>query len=144
MERKDFIKKFAIGGSILLTAPVFLNSCSDGTDDLMDDADDNDDNGDAITIDLTDDDFSDLGAVGGYAYSGNIIIIRSGNDSYLAFSKLCTHQQCTVTYNHSEGELPCPCHGSIFNTSGAVLNGPATSSLKEYSVKKEGDTLKIS
>jgi len=143
MERKDFLQKFAIGGSILLTAPVFLNSCSDGTDDAMDDVDNGNDD-DAVTIDLTSDDFSDLGTVGGYAYSGNIIIIRSGSDSYLAFSKICTHQQCTVTYNASENELPCPCHGSVFSTSGAVLEGPATSSLKKYSVNKEGDTLKIS
>jgi len=143
MERKDFLQKFAIGGSILLTAPVLLNSCSDGTDDTMDDVDNGNDD-DAVTIDLTSDDFSDLGTVGGYAYSGNIIIIRSGSDSYLAFSKICTHQQCTVTYNASENELPCPCHGSVFSTSGAVLEGPATSSLKKYSVNKEGDTLKIS
>ncbi|HKL31192.1 MAG TPA: Rieske (2Fe-2S) protein [Tangfeifania sp.] len=143
MERKDFLQKFAIGGSILLTAPVLLNSCSDGTDDAMDDVDNGNDD-DAVTIDLTSDDFSDLGTVGGYAYSGNIIIIRSGSDSYLAFSKICTHQQCTVTYNASENELPCPCHGSVFSTSGAVLEGPATSSLKKYSVNKEGDTLKIS
>lgn len=142
MERKDFLQKFAIGGSILLTAPILFNSCSDGTDDVIDDADNNNDD-DAITIDLTNDDFSDLGTVGGYAYSGNIIIIRSGDDSYLAFSKICTHQGCTVTYNASENELPCPCHGSVFSTTGAVLNGPASSGLKKYSVTKEGDALKI-
>ena len=33
MERKDFLKNFAVGGNILLTAPVILNSCSkDDTD----------------------------------------------------------------------------------------------------------------
>lgn len=143
MERKDFLQKFAIGGSILLTAPVLLNSCSDGTDDVMDDADDDTDD-DGITVDLTNDDFSELGTVGGYAYTGNIIVIRSGDNSYLAFSKICTHQGCDVTYNHSEGELPCPCHGSVFSTSGAVLEGPASSGLKQYSVTKEGDTLTIS
>ena len=143
MERKDFIQKLAIGGSILLTAPVLLNSCSDGTDDVMDDADDDTDD-DGITVDLTNDDFSELGTVGGYAYTGNIIVIRSGDNSYLAFSKICTHQGCDVTYNHSEGELPCPCHGSVFSTSGAVLEGPASSGLKQYSVTKEGDILTIS
>ena len=143
MERKDFLQKFAIGGSILLTAPVLLNSCSDGTDDVMDDADDDTDD-DGITVDLTNDDFSELGTVGGYAYTGNIIVIRSGDNSYLAFSKICTHQGCDVTYNHSEGELPCPCHGSVFSTSGAVLEGPASSGLKQYSVTKEGDILTIS
>jgi cytochrome b6-f complex iron-sulfur subunit len=145
MERKDFLQKFAVGGSILLTAPVLFNSCSDGTDDVIDDADD-DNNGsddDAITIDLTDDDFADLGAVGGYAYSGNIIIIRSGENAYLAFSKICTHQGCTVTYNADDNQLPCPCHGSVFSTSGTVLEGPASSNLKQYSVTKSGDNLTI-
>jgi cytochrome b6-f complex iron-sulfur subunit len=144
MERKDFLQKFAIGGSILLTAPVLFNSCSDGTDDAIDDADNNQNgDGDSITIDLTSNDYSDLGTVGGYAYSGNIIIIRSGDSTYLAFSKICTHQGCTVTYNAAENELPCPCHGSVFSASGAVLEGPANSNLKKYSVTKSGDTLTI-
>ena len=142
MERKDFIKKFAVGGSVLLTAPLLLNSCSDGTDDTMDDVD-NDQDGDGITIDLTSNDFSDLGTVGGYAYSGNIIIIRSGDSNYQAFSKICTHQGCTVTYDAAENELPCPCHGSVFSTSGAVLEGPASSGLKKYTVTKSGDKLTI-
>jgi cytochrome b6-f complex iron-sulfur subunit len=142
MERKDFLQKFAIGGSVLLTAPILLNSCSDGNDDAMDDVD-NDPDGDGITIDLTSNDFSDLGTVGGYAYSGNIIIIRSGDSTYLAFSKICTHQGCTVTYDAADNELPCPCHGSVFSTSGAVLEGPASSSLKKYTVTKSGNTLTI-
>jgi cytochrome b6-f complex iron-sulfur subunit len=145
MERKVFLQQFAIGGSVLLTAPVLFNSCSDGTDDIIDDKenDNKDDDDDAITVDLTHADFSELQAVGGFAYSGNILIIRSGENSYLAFSKICTHEGCTVAYNHSEGELPCPCHGSVFSTSGAVLQGPATSNLKQYSVSKSGDTLTI-
>jgi cytochrome b6-f complex iron-sulfur subunit len=142
MERKDFIQKFAIGGSILLTAPLLFNSCSDGTDDVMDDADNNqNDNG--IKVDLNNASFSDLKTVGGYAYTGNIIVIRSGESSYIALSKVCTHQGCTVTYNHANSQLPCPCHGSVFSATGSVVNGPANSSLKTYSVKKEGDILTI-
>jgi cytochrome b6-f complex iron-sulfur subunit len=142
MERKDFIQKFAIGGSILLTTPLLFNSCSDGTDDVMDDADNNqNDNG--IKVDLNNASFSDLKTVGGYAYTGNIIVIRSGESSYIALSKVCTHQGCTVTYNHANSQLPCPCHGSVFSATGSVVNGPANSSLKTYSVKKEGDILTI-
>jgi cytochrome b6-f complex iron-sulfur subunit len=142
MERKDFIQKFAISGSILLTTPLLFNSCSDGTDDVMDDADNNqNDNG--IKVDLNNASFSDLKTVGGYAYTGNIIVIRSGESSYIALSKVCTHQGCTVTYNHANSQLPCPCHGSVFSATGSVVNGPANSSLKTYSVKKEGDILTI-
>lgn len=140
MERKDFLKKFAIGGSILLAAPVFLNSCSNGNDDVMDE----EENGNDVTVDLNDEDFAELKTVGGFAYIGNIIVIRSGENSYNAFSKVCTHQGCPVTYNHANAELPCTCHGSVFSTSGAVLEGPAPSSLKKYSVTTEGDKLIIS
>lgn len=137
MERKDFFKKFALGGSILLTAPVLLNSCAE--DEMPDETGDSN----AIEIDLTNADFAALGEVGGYAYKGDIIIFRTGDNSYMALSKLCTHSQCTVTYNHANGNVPCPCHGSVFTTEGTVTNGPASSNLKSYIVSKEGNILKL-
>ncbi|MBW6534793.1 MAG: Rieske (2Fe-2S) protein [Mariniphaga sp.] len=142
MERKDFLQKFAVGGSLLFTAPLFLNSCSDGTDDVMDDADNNQ-NGNGIKVDLNNASFSDLKTVGGFAYTGDIIVIRSGENSYIALSKVCTHQGCTVTYSHTNNQLPCPCHGSVFSLTGSVVEGPANTNLKTYSVKKEGDILTI-
>ncbi len=141
MERKEFLKKFAVGGSILFTAPILLNSCSDEV------GDDDDNNGrsnpNEIIIDLNNSAYSELKNVGGYAYKNDIIIFRTSDTSYVALSKLCTHSQCTITYNHSGSELPCPCHGSKFSTSGTVTNGPASSNLKKYNVKKDGDTLII-
>ena len=137
MERKEFIKKFALGGSILLTAPVLFNSCSD---DSADPADSGNKITNAIVIDLSLPAYSALSAVGGSATKGEIIIIRT---SYVALSNVCTHQQCTVGYNHASIELVCPCHGSRYSTSGAVTNYPAPTSLKSYTVKKEGNTLKI-
>ena len=140
MERKDFIKKFAVGGSILLAAPTFLASCSDGNDEIIN----NPPNPNDITIDLTKSEFDALDAVGGFAYSGNLIIIRSSDTQYTVLSKICTHQGCTVSYNASSNQLPCACHGSLFNISGGVINGPATQSLKTYSTKVEGNNLIIS
>ena len=141
MKRTEFIKKFAVGGSILLSAPVLFNACSSDDED-----DDNNggNNPNEIVIDLNSAAYADLGNVGGYAYKDNIIIFRTGDTSYMAVSKVCTHSNCTITYNHSDGNLPCACHGSKFSTSGTVLNGPAATNLKSYSVKKEGNTLVIS
>ena len=70
MKRIDFIKKFAVGGSILLTAPVLLNSCSDKTTP----EETGGGNPNAITIDLSLAEYSELSAVGGFAYKGDIII----------------------------------------------------------------------
>jgi len=140
MERRKFFRNFAIGGSLLLTAPVLFNSCSD----------DPADNGNTdvpaggITVDLTDPAYANLKTVGGFAYKDNIIIIRSTDTVYLALSKVCTHDACAVTYNSSSRDLPCPCHGSKFTTAGAVINGPAARPLKKYNVTQEGNILRIS
>ena len=141
MERKEFLKKFTVGGSILFTAPYLLSSCAE--DEIPEDMENNNSNSNEIIIDLTHADFSDLATVGGYAYKDNLIIFRTGNTNYMALSKLCTHSQCTVTYNHASENLPCPCHGSVFTTSGQVTNGPALTNLKKYNVVLDGNTLKI-
>ena len=140
MERIEFIKKFAVGGSILLTAPVLFSACSSDDDDAEPT---NPNNPNEVIIDLNTAAAADLGEVGGYIYSGSLIVFRTGQNTYLALSKACTHTGCDVVYNHSAGNVPCPCHGSRFTTSGTVTNGPATSNLRRYNVKKEGNLLKI-
>lgn len=143
MERRHFFRNFAIGGSILLTAPVLFNSCS-GDDDNAGNNNNNNNNTTGITVDLTASEYAALKTVGGFAYKGDIIIIRSSDAAYIALSKLCTHSQCTVSYNSSTQEIPCPCHGSRFSKEGTVITGPATSPLKKYDVKISGNTLIIS
>lgn len=140
MERRKFFRNFAVGGSLLLTAPVLFNSCSDdSTED-----DNNNNNTGGNTVDLNDPAYAALKTVGGFAYKGDIIIIRSTDTVYLALSKVCTHSQCTVTYSATNKDIPCPCHGSKFTTSGTVINGPATSPLKKYNVTQNGNILTIS
>lgn len=135
MERKEFIRKFALGGSILFAAPAIFNSCARGDEEFFI----ND-----IIVDLNDPDFSPLGTVGGYVYLDDKIIIRTGDTQYVALSKVCTHQGCTVDYDATANLLPCPCHGSIYDISGAVINGPAPRNLESYNVKLDGNTLVIS
>uniref|UniRef100_UPI00321756D2 QcrA and Rieske domain-containing protein n=1 Tax=uncultured Draconibacterium sp. TaxID=1573823 RepID=UPI00321756D2 len=141
MERKDFIKKCAVSGSILFTAPVLFNSCSGG-DDEMDPS--NPGNSNDILIDLDSSSSANLATIGGYIYSGSLIVFRTGENTYMALSKKCTHQGCDVEYNHAAGNIPCPCHGSKYTTAGIVINGPAATNLTKYSVVKSGNTLKIS
>jgi len=53
-----------------------------------------------------------------------IVVAQPSAGKYVAFSAGCPHQCCTVAYNKSRTEFMCPCHGSTFNTSGQVTNGP--------------------
>ena len=58
----------------------------------------------------------------------------------VAFSAICTHQQCVVAAAGSE--FDCPCHGSKFDAAtGDVLNGPAFEPLSPIAVSVSGDRI---
>ncbi|MGH8016993.1 MAG: FAD-dependent oxidoreductase [Opitutaceae bacterium] len=50
-------------------------------------------------------------------------------------SAVCPHLQCIVAWNKAEGTWDCPCHGSRFTATGAVISGPAESDLERIPVK---------
>ena len=47
-------------------------------------------------------------------------------------SDVCTHARCGVRYDHVNQIFNCPCHGSRYALTGAVLQGPATRALARY------------
>ena len=63
------------------------------------------------------------------------VLVHLESGDFAAYSAVCTHQQCTVAYQ--DGQLACPCHGSVFDPSdgGAVMNGPAQEPLPEIPVQ---------
>jgi arsenite oxidase small subunit len=52
-------------------------------------------------------------------------LFKMADDSVQAYSLLCTHVCCTVQYDPSSKVFNCPCHGSVFDSSGQVVRGPA-------------------
>jgi Rieske Fe-S protein len=70
-----------------------------------------------------------------------LVHLESGD--FVAYSAVCTHQQCTVAYKNEQ--LACPCHGSVFDpASGAeVVNGPAQRPLPEIPVEvRDGEVFR--
>ncbi|MGH3497265.1 MAG: Rieske 2Fe-2S domain-containing protein [Nocardioidaceae bacterium] len=52
-------------------------------------------------------------------------LVRSAQDTYAAFSAVCTHAGCAVQYSASNSEFVCPCHGGLYSAkTGQVLAGP--------------------
>jgi cytochrome b6-f complex iron-sulfur subunit len=41
----------------------------------------------------------------------------------------------------SGSQFVCPCHGSTFSTSGAVVQGPANRALQSFAAQINGDVL---
>lgn len=75
-----------------------------------------------------------------------IAAYRDPNGTLFEFSAVCTHLGCVVKWNSSEHSWDCPCHGSRFDPTGHVLNGPAVNDLRPAaataSVVDEGDRAK--
>ena len=66
------------------------------------------------------------------------VLVHLDSGDFVAYSAVCTHQDCTVAYRG--GQLACPCHGSIFDPANgaAVVSGPARRPLPEVPVEVSG------
>jgi Rieske Fe-S protein len=69
-----------------------------------------------------------------------IILVNDGH-GIRTFLALCTHEGCPLGWNPAQHLIRCPCHGSAFSTSGAVVNGPAQSPLTELETVVERGTV---
>lgn len=70
-----------------------------------------------------------------------ILLVRVGADQYRAISSTCTHLGCQV--RKTRYALRCPCHGSMYDFEGQVLNGPAQHPLTVYPVEVSGTIVTI-
>ncbi len=68
-----------------------------------------------------------------------LVIVRRSATQYSTLSLLCTHQGCIVGAP-ANGELLCPCHGSRYDLTGAVKNGPAVQPLASYPTAYDAGT----
>lgn len=97
-------------------------------------------------VNATIDAASPLAAVGSAALvqsaAGNFLVARTAPDVFVALTAICTHEQCTVS-GFESAHYVCPCHGSQYSTSGAVLQGPATRSLQSFATRFAGNVLTI-
>ena len=100
--------------------------------------------GNQVTLDLMADATQDLTNEGGFLLisRADVMAINVDGTTIRAFTSICTHQQCTIN-SFSDDTFTCPCHGSQYNTSGEVVQGPAPSPLAEYDVTRSGDTVTI-
>ena len=141
MNRREVVQKFLVGGTVLAIAPSVLESCVKMSTD-MGTLSGGKPPSSTINVDLSLSQNSALNSAGSSKIIQNILIINTGQ-TIVALSSICTHQGCTVGYSAANGDIECPCHGSVFSTSGSVLMGPAFTALQSYPVTKSGTMLTI-
>ena len=77
------------------------------------------------------------------AADGTPAIVFRTNAGVFAYSRVCTHQGCSVNFDINKKVLLCPCHGAEFDpTSDAkVLTGPAPKPLIKINVAIKGNNI---
>jgi Rieske Fe-S protein len=72
------------------------------------------------------------------------ILIHQEDDSYRAFSAICTHLSCTVQYRPREHDIWCACHNGVYNLQGGNVSGPPPRPLQQYEVHVRGKEIVVS
>lgn len=98
--------------------------------------------GNTIRIDLTSQ--AALAAAGGWllVIDAQTLVVNVGG-SYRALTSVCTHSACDRNWTFASSKFTCTCHGSEFDTSGNVLQGPANQPLRSFTTALNGTTLTV-
>ncbi len=78
-----------------------------------------------------------------------ILVLKQGGDpksalSYVAFTAVCTHLNCTVQYRAEGGDIWCACHNGHYDLNGNVISGPPPAPLTQYDVSIKGEDIFVS
>lgn len=148
MERKEFLSLLGISAATLFSAGC-LGSCSSSKSEDPKPGGGNTVPGTGtsgkkdFTLNLSNASNAILKTPGSALISNGVIVAFTNNSTYVAVSSVCTHQGATLGYDANGKRFNCPLHGSNFNENGSVINGPATTALKQYKTTLTGDNLRV-
>jgi len=66
---------------------------------------------------------------------------REGDGKYVGISAVCTHQGCIV--DSGKRGFNCPCHGSVYDSEGINIGGPAPRPLERLPAERESHVVKV-
>jgi Rieske Fe-S protein len=71
-----------------------------------------------------------------------VFLVKSG-ENVTALSSTCTHLGCRVSWDGEAKQLKCPCHGGVYDRTGAVIAGPPPAPLATLMTRVEGNQVLI-
>ncbi|TVQ05488.1 MAG: Rieske (2Fe-2S) protein [Balneolaceae bacterium] len=102
-------------------------------------------NGNRITIDLNSSAGQLISEESGWLLirDQRTLVVNADGNLIRSFTSVCTHAGCSTNWRFQNRQFVCTCHGARFDTGGAVVRGPATRDLPEFTVSREEDQLTI-
>lgn len=59
-----------------------------------------------------------------FTYDGYSAILFKRDKEFVAFSRICSHLGCVVSWDEKTKQFHCPCHGGVYDAEGNVVSGP--------------------
>lgn len=137
LSRNEFLKSLGFKGASLLALYCLgteLSSCTKG-DSITPST-----SGVDFTIDLSTE--SGLNSVGSYIIKNNIVVAKTGANSYVAATKICPHENRSEIIFQGGGYF-CTAHEATFNTVGSPTNNITNRSLITYNTSLSGTILRV-
>lgn len=69
------------------------------------------------------------------------VAIYNDNGNLIILENICTHAGCQTNWNDKDKTWDCPCHLSVFDKFGKVLQGPAQKDLPQLPYKIENEEI---
>lgn len=135
IDRRDFVTRAAAAIAAVALAACGMSSESPTSP------------GTVSSTTLTLSNYPALDAVGGVATTRvdgiPLAIVRTGDASFAAFSRICPHQGGTI--NLVGSRFQCPVHGATFDLSGQWIGGQRTTNMRQYPATYDAatDTLTV-
>ena len=72
-----------------------------------------------------------------------VFLIKNGASEITALDSTCTHLGCRVSWDAQAKLLRCPCHGGVYDTTGAVKAGPPPAPLARLVTRVEDGQVQV-
>ncbi|GAA4469758.1 hypothetical protein GCM10023189_57290 [Nibrella saemangeumensis] len=96
-----------------------------------------------FTLDLTSEDYKKLLTQGQFIRVGDVLVANAQGSSFVAVSRLCTHENGNLSYRLTQNDFLCDKHGGLFNINGSVKAAPPTRAVKAYNTSLSADGIKL-
>lgn len=72
-----------------------------------------------------------------------VFLVKTSPSQVTALSSTCTHLGCRVSWDPAAHAIKCPCHGGVFDRTGAVKAGPPPAPLATITTRLEGNQVLV-
>jgi Rieske Fe-S protein len=72
-----------------------------------------------------------------------IFLVKTADSEVVAIDSTCTHLGCLVSWDPQAQVFKCPCHGGIYDRTGAVKDGPPPVPLVKVATRIDGERVLV-